>query len=98
MARAKSALVDEAIAALLQRSATTGSAGGGWWIDRWKQHPETLSTRNNIAHWTGELGDAREASRLFRELLPDLERVLGPNHPDTLIVRQNIAYWTGKGG
>jgi len=30
------------------------------------------------------LGDSREALRLFRELLPDRERVLGHDHPDTL--------------
>ena len=29
--------------------------------------------------------------RLFRELLPDQERVLGPDHPDTLTTRNNIA-------
>ena len=33
----------------------------------------------------------RAALRLFRELLPDLERVLGPDHPDTLTTRSNIA-------
>ena len=37
----------------------------------------TLRTRNNIAYWTGETGDAQEALRLFRALLPDRERVLG---------------------
>jgi hypothetical protein len=31
------------------------------------------------------------ALRLFRELLPDRERVLGPDHPDTLATRSNIA-------
>ena len=33
----------------------------------------------------------REALRLFRELLPDMERVLGRDHPDTLTTRNNIA-------
>ncbi len=31
------------------------------------------------------------ALRLFRELLPDRVRVLGPLHPDTLAVREWIA-------
>ena len=35
---------------------------------------------------------------LFRELLPDQERVLGRDHPDTLTTRGNIAYWTGETG
>ena len=61
-------------------------------------HPDTLTTRNNIARWTGEAGDAREALRLFAELLPDMERVLGHDHPDTLMTRHNIALWTGESG
>ena len=56
-------------------------------------HPDTLTTRGNIASWTGECGDAAGALRLFRELLPDRERVLGPDHPDTLTTRNNIASW-----
>ena len=61
-------------------------------------HPDTLRTRNNIASWTGECGDAGEALRLFQALLPDHERVLGPDHPDTLMTRSNIAFWTGECG
>ena len=63
-----------------------------------RDHPDTLTTRNNIAHWTGAVGDAREALRLFTELLPDQERVLGRDHPDTLTTRNNIASWTGEVG
>jgi len=47
-------------------------------------HPDTLTTRGNIAHWTGQSGDAPGALELSKELLPDHERVLGPDHPDTL--------------
>ena len=61
-------------------------------------HPDTLTTRSNIAAWTGECGDAAEALRLFQELLPDRVRVLGPDHPDTLTTRSNIASWTGECG
>ena len=63
---------------------------GSWARD----HPDTLTTRSNIASWTGECGDAAGALRLFQELLPDRVRVLGPGHPDTLTTRGNIAYWT----
>jgi hypothetical protein len=41
-------------------------------------------TRSNIAFWTGQCGDAREALRLFQALLPDQVRVLGADHPNTL--------------
>jgi hypothetical protein len=56
-------------------------------------HPDTLITRNNIAFWTGQTGDAREALRLSEALLPDRERVLGPDHPDTLDTRSWIKHW-----
>ena len=55
-----------------------------------RDHPDTLTTRNNIADWTGRVGDAREALRLFAELLPDRERVLGRDHPDTLRTQEAI--------
>ena len=37
-------------------------------------------------------------STAFTELLPDLERVLGPDHPDTLSSRDNLASWRGEAG
>ena len=60
-----------------------------------RDHPDTLTTRNNIA-WPGtrpEAGRVRaQASRcrLFTELLPDQERVLGRDHPDTLRAQEAI--------
>ena len=48
------------------------------------EHPDTLTTRANLAHWTGEAGDAAGARDQFAALLPVRERVLGPEHPDTL--------------
>jgi len=60
------------------------------------QHPRTLTTRDNVAFWTGMCGDAAQALRLFEELLPDRERVLGPDHPDTLTTRNNIAYLAAR--
>jgi hypothetical protein len=56
--------------------------------------PDTLRTRNNIANWTGEAGDARGALRRFEELLPDQERVLGRDHPSTLNTLAHVAVWT----
>ena len=31
-------------------------------------------------------------------MLPDRQRVLGPDHPDTLATRHGIAHWTGEAG
>jgi hypothetical protein len=53
-------------------------------------HPNTLTTRQNIAYCTDETGHREEALRLFEELLPDRVRVLGADHPDTLVTRHNI--------
>ncbi|SFO57817.1 hypothetical protein SAMN05660359_04460, partial [Geodermatophilus obscurus] len=52
----------------------------------------------NIAVWTGEVGDAAGALRLFEQLLPDLVRVLGPDHPAVLGTRDNTALYTGRSG
>jgi tetratricopeptide (TPR) repeat protein len=61
-------------------------------------HPDTLTTRNNVAHWTGRCGDGAGALRLLTALAPDQERVLGPDHPHTLGTRNDIAHWTGECG
>lgn len=53
-------------------------------------HPDTLTTRANIASWIGRCGQPEEELLLFQELLPDRERVLGPDHPDTLAIRERI--------
>ena len=59
--------------------------------------PATLTTRGNIALWTGEVGKPAEALRLFKELLSDQERA-SPNHHDILDTRLHIAAWTGQAG
>ena len=63
-----------------------------------RDHVDSLKTRCYIANWTEQLGDGQEALRLFAELLPDQERVLGHDHADTLWIRNCIAYWTGEIG
>lgn len=45
------------------------------------------ATRSNLAHWTGEAGDAAGARDQYAALLPLQERALGPDHPDTLTTR-----------
>jgi hypothetical protein len=61
-------------------------------------HADTLAARHELAHWTGEAGDAAGARDQFAALLPMIERVLGPVHPDTLTTRSNLATWTGEAG
>jgi Tetratricopeptide repeat len=62
------------------------------------EHPDTLTTRHNLARWTGQAGDPAAARDLYAELLPVRERVLGPEQPDTLTTRYNLARWTGQAG
>jgi Tetratricopeptide repeat len=61
-------------------------------------HPDTLTTRANLAHWTGQAGEPAKARDLHAALLPDRERVLGPHHPDTLTTRRAIELWPGRAG
>ena len=61
-------------------------------------HPNTLTTRGNLAESTAATGGAAGALRLFLGLLPDRERVLGPDHPVILTTRAFIAALTGAAG
>ena len=54
-------------------------------------HPDTLSSRNNLAAAYQAAGRAAEAIPLHERTLADCERVLGPDHPDTLTSRNNLA-------
>ena len=56
-------------------------------------HPDTLSTRNNLAFWLGEAGRVDDAIAGFETLLTDQLRVLGPDNPNTLNTRNNLAFW-----
>jgi hypothetical protein len=58
------------------------------------EHPNTLSTRSNLAYCAGAAGDAAGARDQYAELLPIHERVSGPEHPVTLAIRRNLAHWT----
>jgi hypothetical protein len=61
-------------------------------------HPDTLATRNNLAHWQGRTGDTAGAATAFELLLADRLRVLGPDHLDTLATRHSLAHWRGQAG
>ncbi len=55
-------------------------------------HPDTLTSRNNLAYAYESAGDLGRAIPLYEQTLADRERVLGPDHPDTLTSRNNLAY------
>ena len=54
-------------------------------------HPDTLSSQNNLAIAYQEKGRAAEAIRLHEQALAGRERVLGADHPDTLSSQNNLA-------
>ncbi|WP_435124454.1 tetratricopeptide repeat protein [Actinacidiphila sp. bgisy144] len=56
-------------------------------------HPDSLTTRHNLAHFHGEAGDPARAAAALAELLKDQLRVLSTNHPYTLATRHSLAHW-----
>jgi tetratricopeptide (TPR) repeat protein len=57
-----------------------------------RDHPATLTSRNNLAYAYQPAGRLGEAIPLLEQTLADAERVLGGDHPDTLTSRNNLAY------
>ncbi len=55
------------------------------------EHPDTLSSRNNLANTLRAQGKHAEAEREHRAVLAIRDRVLGPEHPGTLSSRNNLA-------
>jgi tetratricopeptide (TPR) repeat protein len=54
-------------------------------------HPDTLTTRDNLAVAYQDAGRVAEAIALFEQVLAAREQVLGPDHPDTLTTQDNLA-------
>ena len=53
-------------------------------------HPDTLTSRNNLAGAYESAGRLTEAIALYEQVLLDCTRVLGPDHPLTATVRENL--------
>ena len=51
-------------------------------------HPDTLTSRDNLAIAYRDAGRTAEAITLHEQTLAARERVLGPDHPDTLALAQ----------
>jgi hypothetical protein len=62
------------------------------------EHPDTLTVRHGLAHWTGAAGDPASARNQFSALLTIYERLLGIDHPDTLAARHSLARWGDEAG
>ncbi|WP_328769426.1 FxSxx-COOH system tetratricopeptide repeat protein [Streptomyces sp. NBC_00286] len=56
-----------------------------------EDHPDTLTSRNNLAGAYESAGDLTRAIPLYEQTLTDSIRVLGEDHPDTLTSRNNLA-------
>ena len=56
-----------------------------------RDHPDTLTSRNNLAYAYRSAGRLGEAIPLYQEVLAGRGRVLGPDHPDTLTCRNDLA-------
>jgi tetratricopeptide (TPR) repeat protein len=56
-----------------------------------EDHPDTLTTRGNLASAYASAGDLGRAIPLHEQTLADRERLLGEDHPDTLTSRNNLA-------
>ena len=56
-----------------------------------EDHPDTLTSRNNLAAAYRAAGDLGRAIPLYEQTLADSARVLGEDHPQTKIVRGNLA-------
>ncbi len=55
------------------------------------EHPNALTSVNNLAELLGNKGDYAGAEPLLRRALATSDRVLGPEHPHTLLSVNNLA-------
>ena len=57
----------------------------------WNEHPDTLTSMNNLADVLDSQGKYEEAESMNRQTLVRREKVLGPEHSDTLMSMNNLA-------
>ncbi|MFJ1604094.1 tetratricopeptide repeat protein [Streptomyces sp. NPDC088253] len=62
-----------------------------WATSSGPDHPDTLTSRDNLASAYYAAGDLGRAIPLHEQTLADRVRVLGEDHPDTLVSRNNLA-------
>ncbi|ESA37998.1 kinesin light chain 1, partial [Leptolyngbya sp. Heron Island J] len=54
------------------------------------QHPDVVTSLNNLAGLYQEQGRYEEAEPLYQQALAILEERLGSQHPNTVAVRENL--------
>ncbi|SBW23095.1 hypothetical protein FDG2_3564 [Candidatus Protofrankia californiensis] len=59
---------------------------------------KAVAARGDLARRMGEMGDLHGALAAYHALLPDVQRVLGPDHPDTFVTRRRLARWQRETG
>jgi hypothetical protein len=59
------------------------------------EHPDTLTSMNNLASTYGNQGGWKEVEELFLQVMETRKTVLGVEYPDTLTSMNNLAlmYW-----
>ncbi|MFK0021646.1 tetratricopeptide repeat protein [Streptomyces sp. NPDC090798] len=62
-----------------------------WATNSGPDHPDTLTSRDNLASAYYAAGDLGRAIPLFEQNLADRARILGDDHPGTLASRNNLA-------
>jgi tetratricopeptide (TPR) repeat protein len=62
------------------------------------EHPDTLSSRNQLAIVLIREGKAAEAENTFREVIKLEEKVLGPENAETLLSKHGLAWSLGEQG
>lgn len=62
------------------------------------EHPDTLSSLNNLAYVLDSIADYAGAEPLYRRALEAEERLRGPDHPSTLCVLNNLAFLLANQG
>ncbi|KAJ5207451.1 FabD/lysophospholipase-like protein [Penicillium cf. griseofulvum] len=65
---------------------------------RGPEHPNTLTSVNNLGLVLNMQGKYAEAEALYRRALQDREKVQGPEHPDTLTSVNNLGFVLNKRG
>ncbi len=55
-----------------------------------EEHPNTLTSMNNLAVVLYESNNLEDALRLLRKCLLGRRKVLGENHPDTLATAESL--------